>query len=76
MYNDINLFLSRKSLKYIILRQPKSFRSLKYSILCYLRTYERLKKSVNAIQRRVMFSVEDYVQAVKILVDAQSELDG
>ena len=35
-----------------------------------------LEGSANAIPRRVMVSEEDYVQAVKILKDAQSELDG
>lgn len=34
-----------------------------------------LEGSANAIPRRVMVSDEDYVQAVKILKDAQSELD-
>ena len=34
-----------------------------------------LEGSANAIPRRVMVSDEDYAQAVKILDDAQSELD-
>ena len=34
-----------------------------------------LEGSANAIPRRVMVSEEDYVQAMKILEDAQSELD-
>ena len=34
-----------------------------------------LEGSANAIPRRVMVSDEDYAQAVKILEDAQSELD-
>lgn len=35
-----------------------------------------LEGSANAIPRRVMVSEEDYVQAMKILEDAQSELNG
>ena len=35
-----------------------------------------LEGSANAIPRRVMVSEEDYKQAMKILKDAQSELDG
>ena len=35
-----------------------------------------LEGSANAIPRRVMVSEEDHAQAVKILEDAQSELDG
>ena len=34
-----------------------------------------LEGSANAIPRRVMVSEEDYLQAMKILEDAQSELD-
>ena len=34
-----------------------------------------LEGSANAISRRVMVSVEDHRQALKILEDAQSELD-
>jgi hypothetical protein len=34
-----------------------------------------LEGSANAIPRRVMVREEDYVQAMKILEDAQSELD-
>ena len=35
-----------------------------------------LEGSANAIPRRVMVSEKDYAQAMKILEDAQSELDG
>jgi hypothetical protein len=35
-----------------------------------------LEGSANAIPRRVMVSEEDHAQALKILEDAQSELDG
>jgi hypothetical protein len=35
-----------------------------------------LEGSANAIPRRVMVSEEDHAQAMKILEDAQSELDG
>ena len=35
-----------------------------------------LEGSANAIPRRVMVSEEDHAEAVKILEDAQSELDG
>jgi hypothetical protein len=35
-----------------------------------------LEGSANAIPRRVMVSEEDYAQAMKILEDAQSELEG
>ena len=34
-----------------------------------------LEGSANAIPRRVIVSEEDYAQAIKILEDAQSELD-
>ena len=34
-----------------------------------------LEGSANAIPRRVMVSEEDYAKAVKILEDAESELD-
>ena len=35
-----------------------------------------LEGSANAIPRRVMVSEEDHAQAMKILEDAKSELDG
>jgi hypothetical protein len=35
-----------------------------------------LEGSTNAILRRIMVRQEDYAQAMKILEDAQSELDG
>tara|TARA_B110000196_G_C20671177_1_gene441994 strand:- start:331 stop:459 length:129 start_codon:yes stop_codon:yes gene_type:complete len=35
-----------------------------------------LEGSANAIPRRVMVSEEDYAQAIKILEDARSDLDG
>ena len=35
-----------------------------------------LEGSANAIPRRVMVSEKDHAEAVKILEDAQSELDG
>ena len=35
-----------------------------------------LEGSANAIPRRVMVSQEDYAQAIKILKDAESDLDG
>ena len=35
-----------------------------------------LEGSANAIQRRVLVIEKDYTQALKILEDSQSELDG